>query len=1253
MKKALALVGALLLLLGVITGVQATEKKSKLALDLVIVIDESGSMSAESNITKNDYNGYRHDAAASLLSLCDAKQSRVALIPFSDPEKVTYLNEIALVNELHHVTIDNNNRKRSELISLLINDNNKTGKCETLYEFSQQYGGQTDIGTALDQAVELLVNDKSGNTPVIVLLTDGDFCINKPGTSDVDTNAVQLSKDKYVAAYNKAADNDIKVFTVALAKNETGLASLKDRHFLEDAARATNAIYQGITSASDLPEVFNSFFAHLVGSEVVSLKGVTSYDAQAGEYTATFTVPNQSIAEANILIPVGKSQYAALYKPGSNETVAYDNNKYLKFSTSYFTLLKILNPREVGEWRVVYSNPSKKELEDITVNVIFSYDVVPEISFSNNPLPKTAETKVMVKFKNPDGKYTTDTSLYNGDIQAYLKVYDSNDAPILELDKPMNKEADCFSYSLKMSDLKENILSGDYKFCVSLKGAGMDDYTETVVQLKNEKPQLTNAGKEAALNFNTLHDPRRDDYQSEQEKTLDLNTYITEPDGEAISFEWLGIDTVVDGNPLIKMESLENGMLQLVTNNVSGKGTAKISVKDIENAETIINIPVYTLNKKQQFADECSLHVTHDMNEESVEKKKQVTFTAQLFQGEETVHDQPLLDLVNLNGLQLEQVFEKDGANAKPVRTALTFVQEGNVAKAKADISVHAASYSVVGEPLLRDIPLKMEVDSFSTKNQKPELTGEGDNPFADKKIHDPLTSEYGTEASCTINLNDFVRDPDGEKLAFELVASGNTEIVTKSLNASTGELTLKTTGISGEEEISLVAKDPENATVSLKIPVKITNVATEIRENFALSVTLPETADKDSDVSVIVELHENGKKCSKSAELLQLVDFSGLQLNIAMADGNSSAEEIAFTPQGDHLTATFKTGGTSALYTVVGTVSMKDGTIPLNLNSNNCAVGNTPPVLNTEYVEGLQHEFSIDPFLWATKSEKEYPIDLAEMFKDSSKDKLVFRVGLLPEATDEIPVPGERTAREWAVDPAVEELSVEENGAYVVLNEKSGKRVFVLSATDGDEQIEAYLFEEKIISQKEEIIKLLIFIAICIAVICLLFLCWYRFIYRKKWTAKHGRVILRVNNVPLGTAAGFPKSGRADVFLSSLHIADAGNGELRKELVRLGSMYKLRAGKRETVIIRRVKKGQSSFTLFMGTRTMSGGTKKMLWQPNTTLQLKADRKFENIIIELKREPGETAARNGIVNGRRNAPSAPSAASKRSSKPTF
>ena len=166
----LALICLVVMLLGCSFALADSSQISKLALDMVVVIDESASMSVASNSLNDEY-GYRHDAAAALIGLCDANDSRVALLPFASG----VITSIPGVNELKDINIKKNGAVRRNLLKLLYNERDRSNTNANLYTYSIEKGGETDMGSALERAVDMLLKNPSSNRPVIVLLSDGEI----------------------------------------------------------------------------------------------------------------------------------------------------------------------------------------------------------------------------------------------------------------------------------------------------------------------------------------------------------------------------------------------------------------------------------------------------------------------------------------------------------------------------------------------------------------------------------------------------------------------------------------------------------------------------------------------------------------------------------------------------------------------------------------------------------------------------------------------------------------------------------------------------------------------------------------------------------------------------------------------------------------------------------------------------------------------------------------------------------------------
>ena len=436
-KKLFLLFIFLMLALGSLTGACAVEQKdtSRLALDLVIALDMSSSM-AKNDKQSNDMNGYRLDAAAIMLGLCDAEHSRAAIVPFAGTVLEDNFYNTKHFNKLYEINIIKSSATRTSMIKELNDD-----------EMRRRGNADTGLGEALTRAVELLLEHPSNNHPVIVLMTDGkiDFSSNKA------TNArkIEASEKAYEEACQLAMEHGIHIYTVGLKGH-----GFFDGELLEQTAQKTGGSYHEITKASDLPEVFNSLYANEVGSNVVDFPAEMRNNKD-GTMAAVLKVPNRSMAEANILIPVGKKAGSTvkLYKPNQNTPVAFDGQSIISYETKYFTLIKILKPQDVGEWCIEFKQDNVSTA-DVNIHVVFSYDVVPTFEFSNDKAEKQQEFNVMVKFREPNGENTLDENLYLGGIQANLELKDK-DGNILVRSIPMNKTANGFSYTFVPAELAE------------------------------------------------------------------------------------------------------------------------------------------------------------------------------------------------------------------------------------------------------------------------------------------------------------------------------------------------------------------------------------------------------------------------------------------------------------------------------------------------------------------------------------------------------------------------------------------------------------------------------------------------------------------------------------------------------------------------------------------------------------------------------------------------------------------------------
>lgn len=1207
-KKLFLLFILLMLMLGSLTSACAVEQKdtSRLALDLVIALDMSSSM-AKNDKQSNDMNGYRLDAAAIMLGLCDAEHSRAAIVPFAGTVLEDNFYNTKHFNKLYEINIIKSSATRTSMIKELNDD-----------EMRRRGNADTGLGEALTRAVELLLEHPSNNHPVIVLMTDGkiDFSSNKA------TNArkIEASEKAYEEACQLAMEHGIHIYTVGLKGH-----GFFDGELLEQTAQKTGGLYHEITKASDLPEVFNSLYANEVGSNVVDFPAEMRNNKD-GTMAAVLKVPNRSMAEANILIPVGKKAGSTvkLYKPNQNTPVTFDGQSIISYETKYFTLIKILKPQDVGEWRIEFQQDNVS-IADVNIHVVFSYDVVPTFEFSNDKAEKQQEFNVMVKFREPNGENTLDENLYLGGIQANLELKDK-DGNILVRSIPMNKTANGFSYTFVPAELVSNITSGKYYFTASMNGDGMDLLsTPGEMTVVNLEPKKTNYAENPFADV-TIHDPTSDDYQKEFSKEIDLNTYVVDADKEILTFE------IRNPQDLAFMEtsSIKDGRITLTTKNMSGKTELIISASDPEQSTIEFSVPISVRNIRDEISNNYKLVFTVD--EKDINKESEYHYTAKLMNGQTWVKDSEWLNLVLNSNLRVRKTYAEGKGSPKEEKLTIEIGEDGAL-HAKYNTELHECTYEVTGEAKVGDIRIELETSEagFTLKNNPPILSGKGSNPFANISIHDPTTANYSEEYENTIDLSEYIYEPDGENIEYDArVIAGQDIVEIVHLDKNNGQLQLKTMNRTGEATLQITAIDEEGASVVWELPVSIMNVAASIGDDWYVETNWPEAMDKGQEYQCEAKVVFKDKITKgDAATIAGLLDMSGVQMKVYV----ENSEEFELIPltwvvneKGDGQSASFLTKDITCVYEITGQAQIKD--IHVDVHNEPIKVGNIAPKVLDNAVGELQKTFLIEPLLWERANEDKYVLKLDSLFEDTPGDKLEYTVSEIHLENDEV-LPDDASilnsvANGTVVCEALDVIDSNTNEA-TLLNSVPGNRVLLITAKDRDQEEANIVYSSVIISQKARVILLILKILACLVALIILLELYYWLIYRKAWTRAHGKVKMSVNGVPRADDAGFPIRGRADTTLNSLRIinASAGPGELRNKLNALGKAIKLRASAKGKVKVIRTGKMEKAIKVSVDGRNLSGNSKQLIWSPGGKMVIATNLSGNEVTIELKRENSE------------------------------
>ena len=746
-----------------------------LALDLVVVIDQSKSMRNDSeNYGPNkssDWNGYRMDAAAMMMSLCDFNESRIAFVTFSDQALVNdqmagYMDRMIKLSE-----IDTNT------ISVVVN---------RLNEMRNTVGPNTDLGAAVKKAVELL--DKHKKTrgkrhPVILLLTDGEIDIRN-GQGAKDKVREQLSKDMFMEAVELAKKDGIQAYTLALMPpyGSKPSISMLNQLSLDTGAGSTKTV----TSAEDLPSFFNQIFADKIGSEVNRIK-TKEIQSKDGWSKVTFEIPNNSVKEAIVLLNISGIEKAqvfnnpelSLVSPSGTEIRNGSNgNVIVMTSGTTFRSYKITRP-ESGVWTIQYKKAQKEDGTTLNVaeaiNLVYSYDLLQEVTLYGASVNKaesvfakndtlTIESRFLATGGDGKSKPSEDSGLYQKGIKATLVLMEENGktpldgAAALEMDG--DGKAKCFRKEIALKDLR--LEPGTYSVRIHYEGDGMKrDSDLAFFHVKNRPPENQS---DVAVQDERIHDPAEDSeekFVNEKPITVDFSKNVIDPDEDILSWKLI----YGDEDDILCDVALdtETGTLTASTNNKTGTQKITVQAVDPNGEKTEVSALITVTNVRENI--EKSWKVIAAVNETSPEKIAEVTVSGALYDGEKQITN-PLL----LKHLKLDGEYTIKGQNVQNTREDLSF---NTSHEASFTTESNEAEYAITVNADLRGITLKVEQpEKMTVGNLAPVIVDEVASTLTTSFTADPFLWGNADERGYQVDLTQLFDDPnqaDKQRLTFSV----------------------------------------------------------------------------------------------------------------------------------------------------------------------------------------------------------------------------------------------------------------------------------------------------------------------------------------------------------------------------------------------------------------------------------------------------------------------------------------------------
>ena len=408
---------------------RAAQNAANNRFNVVIVSDASGSM------LSTDPEGLRFEAINQFINLLAEQGNLLGAVSFADN-----------INATEELTKVDSAESKQKIADTLKNTPAK---------------GDTNIGEALQKAVTMLDEAGDKDLPSIILfLSDGN-------TDLKDKKDMENSLNRKADAIQAAREKDIAIYSVCLNANKKA-----DVSEMEQISQATGGEFREVGSASDLQEVFNSFYNLIYGTSTTQLLD-EAFD-ESGVLETNFNVPGLGVEEINIIIYGKVSEVELFDAQGQKKDVSP-----MEYNT--FTMIKSTDV-SAGEWKLITKGTAGNHIK---INMVYNTNL--EVELKTQALGKVTNPKDGVKFEAylSSGEIKADSSNIGG-YEAELIV---SDAYGKELDKfPMTVVDDHF-------ELSQNLSNGVYFVKAHVSGNSLDKTSESLGPIEVSDKALTEEEK--------------------------------------------------------------------------------------------------------------------------------------------------------------------------------------------------------------------------------------------------------------------------------------------------------------------------------------------------------------------------------------------------------------------------------------------------------------------------------------------------------------------------------------------------------------------------------------------------------------------------------------------------------------------------------------------------------------------------------------------------------------------------------------
>lgn len=238
----------------------------------------------------------------------------------------------------------------------LIDMNSKNSK-EKLSNQIQSYvldRGDTNIGLALQTAVDALNSGDNGSEKIILLLSDGNTDMGSPEANEKSLNIERKAVEQCVA-------DGIKVYGICL--NSNGSANLQE---FKDITTPTSGAFLEVKSSENLVAALKDFYGQIFKTKFIS----DTKTIKDGVASKSIEVPSYGVEELNITINnASKLSGVTITKPNGVDMSKNEFGGISSLIGDYY-FVKITDP-DAGLWVVTVKG---KEGTEITFDFVFNAD---------------------------------------------------------------------------------------------------------------------------------------------------------------------------------------------------------------------------------------------------------------------------------------------------------------------------------------------------------------------------------------------------------------------------------------------------------------------------------------------------------------------------------------------------------------------------------------------------------------------------------------------------------------------------------------------------------------------------------------------------------------------------------------------------------------------------------------------------------------------------------------------------------------